>query len=29
VGIQKATGEFTRLAVWLQGFTPEELREQI
>lgn len=29
VGILMATGEFTRLAGWLQGFTPEVLREQI
>ena len=29
VGILMATGEFTRLAGWLQGFTPELLREQI
>jgi cytochrome c-type biogenesis protein len=29
VGILMATGEFTRLAGWLQGFTPEALREQI
>jgi cytochrome c-type biogenesis protein len=29
VGVLMATGEFTRLAGWLQGFTPEVLREQI
>ena len=29
VGILMVTGEFTRLAGWLQGFTPEVLREQI
>jgi len=29
VGILLVTGEFTRLAGWLQGFTPEFLREQI
>jgi cytochrome c-type biogenesis protein len=29
VGVLMATGEFTRLAGWLQGFTPELLREQI
>ncbi len=29
VGVLMATGEFTRLAGWLQQFTPEVLREQI
>jgi cytochrome c-type biogenesis protein len=29
VGILMATGEFTRLAGWLQQFTPDVLREQI
>jgi cytochrome c-type biogenesis protein len=29
VGILLVTGEFTRLAGWLQGFTPDFLREQI
>jgi cytochrome c-type biogenesis protein len=29
VGILLLTGEFTRLAGWLQGFTPDFLREQI
>ncbi len=29
VGILLVTGEFTRLAGWLQGLTPEFLREQI
>ena len=29
VGILMVTGEFTRLAGWLQQFTPEALREQI
>ena len=29
VGILMVTGEFTRLAGWLQQFTPEVLREQI
>jgi cytochrome c-type biogenesis protein len=29
VGILMVTGEFTRLAGWLQQFTPESLREQI
>jgi cytochrome c-type biogenesis protein len=29
VGFLLLTGEFTRLAGWLQGFTPEFLREQI
>jgi cytochrome c-type biogenesis protein len=29
VGILLATGEFTRLAGWLQQFTPDVLREQI
>lgn len=29
VGILLVTGEFTRLAGWLQGFTPEFLKQQI
>jgi cytochrome c-type biogenesis protein len=29
VGILLVTGEFTRLAGWLQGLTPEFLREQL
>jgi cytochrome c-type biogenesis protein len=29
VGVLMATGEFTRLAGWLQQFTPDVLREQI
>jgi cytochrome c-type biogenesis protein len=29
VGLLKVTGEFTRLAGWLQQFTPELLREQL
>ena len=29
VGILLLTGEFTRLAGWLQGFTPEALRRQL
>jgi cytochrome c-type biogenesis protein len=29
VGVLMATGEFTRLAGWLQQFTPEVVREQI
>jgi cytochrome c-type biogenesis protein len=29
VGILLVSGEFTRLAGWLQGLTPEFLREQI
>lgn len=29
VGVLLATGEFTRLAGWLQGLTPEFLREQL
>jgi hypothetical protein len=29
VGFLLLTGEFTRLAGWLQGFTPDFLREQI
>jgi cytochrome c-type biogenesis protein len=29
VGVLMVTGEFTRLAGWLQQFTPEVLREQI
>jgi cytochrome c-type biogenesis protein len=29
VGILLVSGEFTRLAGWLQGFTPEVLRKQI
>jgi cytochrome c-type biogenesis protein len=29
VGILLLSGEFTRLAGWLQGFTPEALREQL
>jgi len=29
VGLLLVSGEFTRLAGWLQGFTPETLREQL
>ena len=29
VGVLMVTGEFTRLAGWLQQFTPDVLREQI
>jgi cytochrome c-type biogenesis protein len=29
VGLLLVSGEFTRLAGWLQGFTPEALREQL
>jgi hypothetical protein len=29
VGVLLVTGEFTRLAGWLQGFTPDFLRRQI
>ena len=29
VGLLMVTGEFTRLAGWLQQFTPEVLREQL
>ena len=29
VGVLLVTGEFTRLAGWLQGLTPEFLREQL
>jgi hypothetical protein len=29
VGFLLLTGEFTRLAGWLQGLTPEFLREQL
>ena len=29
VGILMVTGEFTRLAGWLQQFTPEVVREKI
>ena len=29
VGVLLVTGEFTRLAGWLQGFTPDFLREQL
>jgi len=29
VGVLLVSGEFTRLAGWLQGLTPEFLREQI
>jgi hypothetical protein len=29
VGILLLTGEFTRLAGWLQGMTPEALRERL
>jgi hypothetical protein len=29
VGILMVTGEFTRLAGWLQAFTPAVLRERI
>jgi cytochrome c-type biogenesis protein len=29
VGILLVSGEFTRLAGWLQGFTPEALREKL
>jgi hypothetical protein len=29
VGALLLTGEFTRLAGWLQGFTPELLRRQL
>jgi hypothetical protein len=29
VGLLMVTGEFTRLAGWLQQFTPDLLREQL
>jgi hypothetical protein len=29
VGVLLVTGEFTRLAGWLQGLTPDFLREQL
>ena len=29
VGVLMVTGEFTRLAGWLQQFTPDVVREQI
>ena len=29
VGVLLVTGEFTRLAGWLQGFTPDFLREKL
>jgi hypothetical protein len=29
VGVLLVTGEFTRLAGWLQGLTPEVLREKL
>jgi hypothetical protein len=29
VGVLLVTGEFTRLAGWLQGLTPEFLREKL
>jgi len=29
VGVLMVTGEFTRLAGWLQGLTPDFLREQL
>ena len=29
VGVLLVTGEFTRLAGWLQGLTPEFLRERL